>query len=178
MARTVHVVDSFRIRLVHKYALTSDRASSQLTRHTTADYGVALTTATNRSLQSAHRERHARLESSTRLGCRNCCDNCCSNSATTARRQKLRAVLDEKRRRSPSYAGRASNAVRGRGVKDGLSMRCTPSDAGFDISVPSFLMGMTLLAPLCAKWRPVFCASVSKASAVLPGRANGSLFLW
>ena len=33
---------SFRIRLVHKYALTSDRASSQLTRHTTADYGVAL----------------------------------------------------------------------------------------------------------------------------------------
>jgi len=59
-------------------------------------------------------------------------------------------------------------------VKDGLSMRCTPSDAGFDISVPSFLMGMTLLAPLCAKWRPVF----SKASAVLPGRANGSLFLW
>ena len=146
---------SFRIRLVHKYALTSDRASSQLTRHTTADvmecWSRPATAATKRSLQSAHRERHARLESSTRLGCRNCCDNCCSNSATTARRQKLRAVLDEKRRRSPSYAGRASNAVRGRGVKDGLSMRCTPSDAGFDISVPSFLMGMTLLAPLCAK---------------------------
>jgi hypothetical protein len=137
---------SFRIRLVHKYALTSDRAFTRQ-----RIWSRPATAATNRSLQSAHRERHARLESSTRLGCRNCCDNCCSNSATTARRQKLRAVLDEKRRRSPSYAGRASNAVRGRGVKDGLSMRCTPSDAGFDISVPSFLMGMTLLAPLCAK---------------------------